>query len=205
MDAQELIAKISIRVGEWCQRMILQKVSTRNWTTVSTVVVATATVASTTAVLYWIHQLVARYGWVGSLNLIWEGSPYPPRIRDRMETLDDVQCSSESNEAEIVRLEAAYQQAQSDVSEASRESATSESIIIKLWEEKAACKDLRLALASLSDTLDKLAARVDATPSEGETDVKDRKKALSNALVLLMDRIDRLVHCFKATSERFEC
>lgn len=135
---------------------------------------------------YVTYRLVSRYGWKGSLWLIWEGSPYPPATRDRMETLDAVEASIVGAIADIEALEMTWRQ--------ERESSLP---LISAWKDQLSFEDLPKHLAWLSDDLDRLAAKVDGVQSQGEPEIKQRKKSLSTRLVKLMERIDILIKAYE--------
>lgn len=171
--------------------------------------VAGAAVALVVAVptALWFRRLVSAHGFDGALRLIWEGSAYPPGIRERMEVLDEVDDRVEHLEhTRLSPLELGLEIAMSSDRTTSPSSGRS-SAARNLWEAAVRDKgmDLRKALAGLSDQLDTCAAKVDAVNSAGESEIKARKKALSSKIVEMMKRVDGLVHFFTSFGPSPEC
>lgn len=144
------------------------------------------TVATTTGFVA--YKLISRYGLEGSYYYVWEGSQYPPRIRAQAEALDAVQETISEKENSITNLEQGLQRAQRAVP-----STADSSEILLHWQADLAIPDIRTYLAQLSDSLDKIAARVDGVNSAGDNEIKVRKKALSKMIVQLMDQADALI------------
>jgi hypothetical protein len=141
----------------------------------------------------WFIRLVSLYGFDGTMRIIWEGSPYQPRVRERMEELDEVQDEVDDLDQSILTsLERRFQtMLRSEESRALNPVSSTASHDVLIRQEKES--DLRVELAGLSDELDKLAARVDAVASGTDLDVKVRKKAISSNIVEIMGRTDRLL------------
>lgn len=157
---------------------------------VSWSLILTGAIAS--ASTYCVLRLVSRYGLEGAIWYVWEGSPYPPEIREGMETLNGVEAKMSVAKTHLINLEESLAAAQ-------RNNAAKTFIEIRQqWEDQSGCKDLRLTLAQLSDDLDKMAASVDGVPSAGSKVVKDRKKSFSKELVRLMERADALISFYKS-------
>ena len=149
------------------------------------------TVAAVTAVLgvsaYWFHTLVEQYGFQGAVSYIWEGDPYPDQ-RDRLDKLEAVKRKMAKPTKLLETLETALERAHLDTIDSA--DATS---VVSSWQTNLRNTDLRTRLGILSSDLDKLAAQVDGVVSDGSTILKDAKKQLSQRLVQLMDRTDKLV------------
>jgi len=154
---------------------------------------AVASIAVATTSCFLVYRLVAAYGWEGSYWLIWEGSPYHPKIRDRSETLDMEQEKIDEKERAIAALEDGLDIARRDGPSGEAAAAVDSSEIVRRWQTYLLISDVRTHLAQLSDDLDKVAARIDGIPSSGEVEIKERKKALSQTLVQLMERMDALI------------
>lgn len=141
-----------------------------------------------------VFRLLYRYGWDGTLRLLWEGSPYLPELREPHEALDDANDAANSLERTIRTLEVALTEAQ--LAEESNFSS-----ILQTWQRNAShiTDDLRQQLAMLSHNLDLLAARVDAVLFDN-AQVKHRKKELSQSIVVLMERADALISFYTKAS-----
>lgn len=152
-------------------------------------------VAAVTAVMgvsaYWFHTLVEQYGFQGAVSYIWEGDPYPDQ-RDRLDKLEAVKRKMAKPGKLLETLETALERAHLDTIDAA--DATS---VVTSWQANLRNTDLRTRLGMLSSDLDKLAAQVDGVVSDGSTILKDAKKQLSQRLVQLMVRTDKLMAFYK--------
>jgi hypothetical protein len=172
-----------------------------------TIVASASAVVVVVPAILWFRRLVSSYGLDGAIRYIWEGSPYPPRTRERMEDLDDVQDAVDDIARSLLpSLERGLEiELQTDASALPNTESPETSLPTPLrqWEAPFQLEngsDLRNALAIVSDRLDKLAAQVDAVPSGSDGNVKVRKKALSNRIVVLMGRADRLLELLEVSS-----
>jgi hypothetical protein len=157
--------------------------------------VATATTAALLmgTSSYWIFQCVSEYGWEGTLRYIWEGDPYPGRIRDYIDALNDVEECLEHASALVSSLEEGLQRAGLD----SIDDCSPAAVMI-IWESNSSI-DLQKQLAKMSYDLDQYAAKVDQVilSDQDQADIKQRKKMLSKRIVRLMERTDSLVVFYK--------
>lgn len=149
--------------------------------TLTTIALTSITVSSS----YFLYQLVTHYGWEGSFWYVWEGSPYPPKIRKEFEALDSVADNIEKEDRILDRLEEAYARAQLDSIDGS-----SEATIVELWNINLPKRNLEKLIGRVSHNLDLFAANVDAVPSKQILALKVRKKQLSNHIVSVMQRAD---------------
>jgi len=157
---------------------------------------------STAAVLigasaYWIYQSVTAYGWEGTLRLIWEGDPYPNRVRGYLDILEDVEKLLDKENTMISSLEEGLERAKLDSIHNEDPSA-----ILRLWESNmAGLLDLQKQLGQLSYDLDKWASKVDSVPGEDEADVRKKKRKLSKRVVRLMERTDLLIKFYDSAKD----
>ena len=110
-----------------------------------------------------------------------------------MNRLDRIELAIEQ-ESLLDRLEESLERARLD-------SVDGVTIIEPQWIIAHAPRDLEKDLAKVSYNLDTLAANVDAVPSHGDADLKQRKKDCSQELVLMMERADALLDLYKQESE----
>ncbi|EEC43266.1 predicted protein [Phaeodactylum tricornutum CCAP 1055/1] len=142
------------------------------------------------------YKALAEYGWKGILNIIWEGDPFP-NLRIHLNILRDIEASFEQEIHAIASLEEALERARLDSVDSG-----DKALVVRLWQSNIPQTDLRKKLAFLSDTLDKLAFKVDQVPAEIKCNIRQRKKKLSLQAVDLMERTDTLINLFKqAASE----
>jgi hypothetical protein len=165
-------------------------------------------VAVIAPVALWFRRLVSCYGLDGAVRYVWEGSPYPLRVRERMEALDDAQDAVDDlDRSLLVSLERALAialQVEEAALPLAESSENSLSRTVREWEVlvfREVGTDLRGALAGLSDRLDRLAAQVDAVPSGSDGAVRARRKGLARTIVGLMRRADRLLEFFASWAE----
>jgi len=131
---------------------------------------------------------------------VWEGSPYPPVVRQEFSSLDQIERSLKTESRSLDRLEEAYERAKLN----SVDGATSATIISNWdthvqnsYKKPKNAMTLEKLLAKISYNLDQCAAKVDAVPSKKHKDLKSRKKVLSNEIVKLMARADTYLELFK--------
>eukprot|EP00549_Striatella_unipunctata_P025130 CAMPEP_0118716572 /NCGR_PEP_ID=MMETSP0800-20121206/27574_1 /TAXON_ID=210618 ORGANISM="Striatella unipunctata, Strain CCMP2910" /NCGR_SAMPLE_ID=MMETSP0800 /ASSEMBLY_ACC=CAM_ASM_000638 /LENGTH=146 /DNA_ID=CAMNT_0006623005 /DNA_START=197 /DNA_END=637 /DNA_ORIENTATION=+ len=133
---------------------------------------------------YMLHQLMKKYGFNGTMQLIWTGDHLDPDLRDVVDTLDDME------ETELRTLDFRLTQ-------------------VEVFIERTKCKggsadgahllDLqtflrtKTELGALSHDLDKLAFQVDSISTQGNPEAKDKKKRLSTRLVKMMATTDALM------------
>ena len=144
---------------------------------------------ATTAVSVLLWQCVSKYGFKGTLRYAWEGSPYPPEIRDSIQRLEKVERSIQKVSL-LGGLEESFARAQLD-------SVDGVSVMVPLWMVAHAPRNLEHDLAKVSHDLDTLAASVDSIPSHGDAGIKLRKKQCSHQVVQMMERADILLVCYQ--------
>jgi chaperonin cofactor prefoldin len=146
---------------------------------------------------YFIAKFLSQYGVDGAFRLLWEGSPYPPDIREQHEKLDAATTRAESLLQSITAVELGLAEAQVAADDDSNFAS-----ILRQWQANIRPVDnLQQRLAFISNELDVLAAQIDAVVCEKEADVKQRRKDLARDTVDLMDRVDALISFYnKATS-----
>ena len=154
--------------------------------------VSIAITSATAATTYCLYQCVSSYGWEGTFWYLWEGDPYSPAVRSQFHALEDAEDNIVKESEILDALEEAYARAQLDSVDGS-----SGANLLKLWTNNMLPKSLEKTMAALNHNLDKYAAQVDAVPSKDRTDIKARKKELSNRIVKLMERADVLLKHFK--------
>lgn len=156
--------------------------------------VALISVATATTGIWLYKNYISKYGWDGTCWLIWEGSPYPPNIRDRAETLDEQQLKVTEKHSQIATLEGSLQRARQAGGAGGDANA-----VLQYWQSDLSYigQDISTYLGILSDDLDKIAAKVDSVNTAGKESslagIKLRKKALSRQIVDLMKRADTLI------------
>jgi methionine salvage enolase-phosphatase E1 len=166
------------------------------------------------AALYCLYQSVSDYGWEGALRYIREGDPYAPAIREYMHILDQVEKSGVTQEIRINIAEEALERARLVWVDADSRAKTTKEEIVMLWIEYYPPKNLKKALGDISYILDQLAAQVDGvlllTTEDGGsasshilTELKRRKKLLSQQLVLNMERCDALMKSFQVLQDPY--
>ena len=148
-----------------------------------------ASMALVGASVYCTFRLVSAHGWQGAFWLVWQGSPYAPDIRERLELYDDLEETLQDRTSQVENLEDSLQQAKSLTEH-------STSRLLGKWMSLLETNDLQKLLAGISHDLDKLASQVDEVHSEGAPEVKRRKKDISGLVVRLMERVDFLITAF---------
>jgi hypothetical protein len=158
---------------------------------VATVTTAVVLIATSS---YWIYQCVSEYGVDGTMRYIWEGDPYPEKIRVYLDALDDVERSLEHEVTLLCSLEEGLERAGLDCIDDS-----SPASILKIWESNCPIQDLQMQLAKLSYELDQYASRVDQLilSDADHANIKERKKAQSKRIVRFMERTDCLVSFYQ--------
>jgi hypothetical protein len=144
-----------------------------------------------------LYQCVSQYGWEGTYWYIWEGSPYPPQVREEFCTLDDVEDSLEAEARILDRLEEAYERAQLDSIDGA-----SDATLLELWNINLPKRNLEKLITRVNYNLDLYASKVDAVPSSKQSDLKIRKKKLSSRVVELMKRADVYVAHYQAGQQK---
>ena len=148
---------------------------------------------------YYCYQLVSKYGWEGTLWYIWEGSPYPPELRNEFQSLDDVETSIEKEDRILDRLEEAFERARLNSVDGS-----SQATLVEEWNSNLPKRNLEKLVGRVSYNLDLYAAKIDAVPSKKHPVLKTRKKQLSNQIVILMQRADIYVGCYQKGQSQHE-
>lgn len=183
--------------------MFTQYNSWRSSSLVTTV--ALSSVATLSAVC--LYQCVSQYGWEGTFWYLWEGSPYPPDVREEFRTLDDVEDSLEAETRILDRLEEAYQRAQLDSLD---EGASVDANFLELWNGNLPKRNLEKLLTRINHNLDWYASKVDAivtssssiSQQQQHSDLKIRKKKLSSRIVELMKRADIYVAHYQVGQQK---
>jgi len=195
----------------------------------STFAVAVVTVVVSYAA-YELHRSVRDHGWEGTFRYIWQGDPYQPKLREYIEVLEESEfdLSVYRIEDRLCGLEESLDMATSSFSSSlTTTTITINGTIIEKWnrswmEHPANSYDnnvggngsltLERSLADLSDRLDKIASRVDGVilSSTSLNDnylsqkIKKRKKILSKAIVIDMERCDAILASFQVLKTRKE-
>ena len=144
-----------------------------------------------TAVTFLVH----RYGFRGTLRLLWEGDHLPPEIRDALDILNDVeQRLMPKEQHRLEQIEVTIETAKlNSVDGPSGKSSQVEGKEIRDSNILEQSPRLKKDLSTLSDRLDKLAAKVDSVRSRNDPQLKNRKKCLSSELVSFADRCDSII------------
>jgi hypothetical protein len=183
--------------------------SSRITTTTTTVALAVSSIATAVSA-YYLYQCVSQHGWEGTFWYLWEGSPYPPEVRQEFQTLDNVQDSLEAEQQILDRLEEAFQRAQLDtVDDDDDDDDHHDATFLELWNSNLPKRNLEKLLARINHNLDLYASQVDAilpstsSSKQHSNGLKIRKKQLSSRLVQLMKRVDIYVaHYQKAGQQK---
>lgn len=149
---------------------------------------------------YCLYQCVSQYGWEGTYWYLWEGDPYPPAVRKEFLALDQVQAALRTEGRSLDRLEEAYERAKLDSIDGSSNTTLVglwDTSVIRSYKKAKNAMTLEKLLAKVSYNLDKYAAQVDAVPSKKHSNLKPRKKDLSNQIVQLMQRADVYLELYK--------
>ena len=192
-----------------------------------TTIALVAATAVTAYAGYGLNRSVQKFGWEGTLRLIWEGDPYDPDLRDAVDKLEDAEFDLRATYRIDDRLKGLEESL--DTATATATSSTTHGIDM-LWNQtwmdhpanRLGSKDnpltIERTIADMSDRLDKIAARVDgvilssALTNEKDdnkctsniylaTRVKARKKNLSMAIVAEMERCDALLASYQVLRE----
>lgn len=153
----------------------------------SVVLGSTAVVATGLASL-WMWRSLSKYGWRGTIRLVWEGDAYTPEAREAMQKIDKAQSSIRANEKVILELELTLARARLD--------SIDETVVVPQWIVCYMPRNLEKDLAKLSYDLDSLAATVDSVVAVDDGELKQRKKLYSEQLVFMMERADVLLECY---------
>jgi hypothetical protein len=134
-------------------------------------------------------RLVSNYGFDGALRLIWEGDHLLPEIREAMDTLDQIEND------QLPKKQRKCQALETVLEGASLDSVDGGEVEVDtiVPTKTVVSGKIRTDLSGLSDAVDKLAFKVDSVESHGDAEVRQRKKALSKHLVILMERVDSLI------------
>lgn len=170
----------------------------RNFTASRSIAVGTSAVVVTAisaSSCYWMYQFVSKYGWVGAFRYAWQGDPYSPNVRASVDVLDDVERVLPNVECRIEQLEESLARTKLNVIDGGGDNKSSPDYLLlrPVWSQLHAPRDLQCDLAKIDSTLDKLAGKVDTVYTYTELHLKTSKKALSQVLVRLMERLDVLL------------
>uniref|UniRef100_A0A7S2U8C1 BAG domain-containing protein n=1 Tax=Attheya septentrionalis TaxID=420275 RepID=A0A7S2U8C1_9STRA len=145
-------------------------------------------VAAVSVTAIWTQRMISKYGVDGTLRLIWEGDHLKPEIREAMDNLDTLEFKKiAKSERKLEGMEVTV--------ETARLNSIDETILETLPVQ------LKKQLAMLSSQLDALAADVDSIQSNGDAEVKRRKKYLSVKLVEMMERADKIIGQFSVEEQ----
>mmetsp|Transcript_32273 Transcript_32273/g.47051 ORF Transcript_32273/g.47051 Transcript_32273/m.47051 type:complete len:179 (-) Transcript_32273:114-650(-) len=169
----------------------------RHQPSIQTLAVTAITGTVTILTTIYITKSISQYGLSGTLRLLWEGDHLTPECRESMDTLDQVQNKTipklgKKLEQLEVTMEVAKLNCVDGPSLDEKTTTTEEEEAIKI-QILTQYPKMKTDLSGLSYNLDKAAAKIDSARSDGEQEVKARKKELSNIIVGLMDRADVLI------------
>lgn len=136
------------------------------------------------SVVWWMYDNVNKYGWEGTLRYVWEGDHYTPDVRTAMDTLASKETTLAVYESMLECMEESLARG--------RLNSVDGSEILQAWKSAHTPMNLEKDLARVSHGLDGAAAQVDAVFSS-HIDARKKKKLLSQKVVGLMSRADKLM------------
>ena len=181
--------------------------------------VAAATVLTTT-LLFYNHKTIQTYykeyrGYKGLLRYIWVGDYLPPKLRQSMDKLDQVEIRITKSDEQLEQIEILIERTRLESVDAgstttknnatsksdegassihqqsiNEEKITQEELTNRLFQQY---PKLRTKIGIFSNKLDTLAACIDDIKSHSDDEVKARKKYLSNRIVELMNGLDGMI------------
>lgn len=178
--------------------------------------VAAATILTTTLLIYK-HKTIKTYykehrGYKGLLRYIWVGDYLPPKLRQSMDKLDQVEIRITKSDEQLEQIEVLIERARLESVDGSTtnigtrddegtsiQQKQSQSINDKITQEELTNRlfqqypKLRTKIGIFSNKLDTLAACIDDIKSHSDDEVKTRKKYLSNRIVELMNGLDGMI------------
>ena len=167
---------------------------------------AGVTIASFAAGVVLCEKLVKEYGWEGALRYVWEGEPYPSKSQELLDSIVETEKARLTLDSLLNAIEEALERARLD----SFGDARTTKVIVLRWIENYRPRSLEKTLAEISESLDKLAGRVDSVVVAGADaednsriigEIRRRKKVLSKQLVLDMERCDAFIACYQVLQE----
>lgn len=138
----------------------------------------------------WLHRSVKDHGWEGTLRYIWEGDFYSSGVRDILDMLDELETQVAIQVSIAELIETSFDRAKLDSVD------DDQSQVKKQEWNNAHPGNLEKDITKLSYDLDKLAAKIDSVRPI-HTDIKTRKKLLSNRVVRVMERVDVLLGLYQ--------
>jgi uncharacterized protein YicC (UPF0701 family) len=162
---------------------------------------AAAVILLTGMIIQQRQVIVATYrnlrGMEGILRYIWIGDYLPRHLREVMEKLDTVNERMTEAEVQLEEIEIIIERVELNSVDGPR----------SLLQEQQTVHDkdelqerlfqlypgLRTKIGLLSNRLDTLASAIDSIDSHNDSEVKTRKKKLTNKVVELMKSLDRMV------------
>lgn len=145
----------------------------------------------------------------GLLRCAWLGDHLPPEIRTSMNELDDVEERMKKSREMLENIEISIEWARLEMESVDDGTTTATTAAERATpatdrskvDESITMRSLlfqrdpkwRTRIGTYSNTLDMLASNLDAVKSHSDVEVRERKKALSNEIVRLMNELDRLV------------
>jgi len=138
------------------------------------------------------------------LRYIWIGDFLPPHIREAMEKLDNVDKRMGEAEIQLEEIEILIERVKLDSVDGPRVLPEEEQDMNNKYDVSKnkdefqkqlflLYPELRTKIGLFSSKLDKLAYTIDSINSHQDSEVKTRKKKLSNNIVALMNSLDRMV------------
>jgi hypothetical protein len=169
---------------------------------------ATAVILFTGMIIQQRQMITTTYrnfrGMEGMLRYIWIGDFLPPHIREAMEKLDNVDKRMGEAEIQLEEIEILIERVKLDSVDGPRVLPEEEQDMNNKYDVSKnkdefqkqlflLYPELRTKIGLFSSKLDKLAYTIDSINSHQDSEVKTRKKKLSNNIVALMNSLDRMV------------
>ena len=148
---------------------------------------------------WWFHKSVSAHGWEGTLRYLWEGDVYAPDVREAMDRLEACATSLAVQASLLELLETSLARGRLDTVDA--DGHDDDPSVIEAWTVAHGASNLQKDLARLNYELDGAAAAVDAVRCL-HRDARAQKKLLSQTVVGLMGRTDRLIALYKRRNEK---
>ena len=163
------------------------------WLTTLATVTATAMISTS---FVWLCAVARKYGWIGLLLYLSEGTPHPPRIvRSHKEFLQSVA-------AELRKVEQGLDALENDLKFANSPflNGTVARFLRQTYEHTVVGGDLRRRLSLLINELDQLAAQIDQVLSAPE--IIGMKNEMAHRVAQTMERAAHLLlqPCMKSSS-----
>lgn len=151
-----------------------------------------------------------RRGIRGIARWIWLGDHLPPKLRQSMDELDEIQERMTKSEQELEKIEISVERIRLESIDVDNDDDGDSDIILNSTRTEMQssslifqqCPELRTQIGIFSSTLDKIAASIDAVKSHSDDEVKKRKKQLSNGIVKLMNDLDSIITSIQGSVDR---